>query len=180
MFKKSTKTALIAVAMILAACGAKQEEHAGADAGASAPEEEFHAPPTVAPSAKALEGARDRVKALTLDGMLKQEKDVERGYSKGDVQGLTAASERLMQGAPDAPNWKGSEFDPYLTCDTAWRDLGLYASAMAKDLKYGGESMRKILGQEREDYHRTKKQCQDFLAMSAEEAWKAEEAKFAK
>lgn len=180
MFKHNTKAALIAVAFMLAACAPKSEEHAGAEAGASAPEEEFKAAPTVAPSAKALEEARARVKAITLSAMLKQEEAIEGAYGRQDLQALTAASETLMQGAPDAQHWKGSEFDPYLTCDTAWRDLGLYASAMAKDLKYGGEPLRKILGQEKADYHRTKKVCQDFLAMSGEEAWKAEEAKFAK
>lgn len=117
---------------------------------------------------------------LTLDPMLKQETAVEAAYARGDIAGLEAAASSLMLGAPDAGNWKGNQFDPYLRCDTAWRDLGLYASAMRHELDESKPTTRKILEQERADFARTKKACQEFLAMKPAEAWEKEEASFAK
>lgn len=166
-------------AILASACSPKQQPASdpGSEASGELVASAAEAP---RPDIKLLEEARDRVRDITFASMLTQEKQIESAYSQGNADDLSTRSELLMQGAPDARNWKGNEFDPYLKCDTAWRDLGLYASALAKDLKYGGDTHRKILEQERADYNRTKRACQEYLGMSGEAAWKAEEARFSK
>lgn len=177
--KQAMVATCVAAAILASACSPNQQ--AANDASAAASTEQFaSSAETMQPDQRLLESARSRVRDMTFSVMLTQERELEDAYSKGSADELSSKSNLLMQGAPDAAQWKGSEFDPYLKCDTAWRDLGLYASAMAKDLKYGGDTHRKILDQERADYIRTKKSCQDFLDMSVEAAWKADEARFSK
>jgi len=176
--------ASIALSLVVVACG-KSSDATQAQQAPSSPEGGDveiipAAAPLPAPTKQALEDARKRVALLTLDAMLKQEKAIEGAYKRGDSQALAAAADSLMQGAPDAGNWKTPAFDPYLKCDTAWRDLGLLASAMRHELDAATDTTRKITGQERADFQRTKKSCIDFLAMPALKAWETEEARFAK
>lgn len=176
--------ASIALTLTLAACN-QSTDTAQAQQAPSSPESgEVEiipaAAPEPAPTKEALEEARQRVAMLTLDPMLKQEKALQAAYKRGDSEALAAAADSLMQGAPDAGNWKTPAFDPYLKCDTAWRDLGLLASAMRHELEQGTMTTVKITSQELADFLRTKKSCMDFLAMPGLKAWEAEEARFAK
>ena len=63
------------------------------------------------------------------------------------------------------------EYSAYLSCDTAYTDLGLLASAMAKHLSSGTVSTKKGVKQAQSDYARSKGLCEHRLAMMPAKAW---------
>lgn len=73
--------------------------------------------------------------------------------------------------------WIDSEaLAPYTKCDTALRDLQLYANALSNQLKDDTATMRKIVRQEEEDYKKSKSQCEERLNLTYEQALAADEA----
>lgn len=103
---------------------------------------------------------------------------LEDAYQSGEVDTLERES-LAMAGKPGLPGgdvWKTDEYAPYLKCDTAWNDLGLYASAMYHALRDPKAVTRKILAQEKEDYERSLAYCEKRLKMAPAEAWKDYEA----
>ncbi|WP_336033363.1 hypothetical protein [Acinetobacter bereziniae] len=65
--------------------------------------------------------------------------------------------------------------DPYLKCDTAIRDLQLYALALKNQLREDSLVMKKISHQELEDYQKSKASCSDRVNMTYDQAVKAYE-----
>lgn len=64
---------------------------------------------------------------------------------------------------------------PYTSCDTAFRDLFIYANAMQNVVREDTATLRKILRQEKEDYDKSKARCKKRVDMTYQEAWEAEE-----
>jgi hypothetical protein len=85
-----------------------------------------------------------------------------------------------MQPIPDdftKSYWPDSDsLSPYTKCDTALRDLQLYASALSHQLKEDTASMRKIVRQEEEDYRNSKAKCEERVNLTYEQAVAADEA----
>lgn len=103
---------------------------------------------------------------------------LEDAYRSGEVDTLQRES-LSMAGTPGLPGgevWKTDEYAPYLKCDTAWNDLGLYANAMYHALHDPKAVTRKILAQEKEDYERSRAYCEKRLNMAPADAWKDYEA----
>lgn len=70
---------------------------------------------------------------------------------------------------------EGDAVSPYTACDTAFRDLYLYASAMQNLVHDDTAILRKILRQEENDYLKSKARCKERVDMTYEQALTAEE-----
>lgn len=85
-----------------------------------------------------------------------------------------------MQPVPDdftKSYWPDSDLlSPYTKCDTALRDLQLYANALSHQLRDDTASTRKIVRQEEEDYRKSKAKCEERVNLTYEEALAADEA----
>lgn len=85
-----------------------------------------------------------------------------------------------MQPIPDdftKSYWTDSDaLAPYTKCDTALRDLQLYASALSQQLKDDTATTRKIVRQEEEDYRKSKAKCEERVHLTYEQALAADEA----
>lgn len=64
---------------------------------------------------------------------------------------------------------------PYTSCDTAFRDLYIYASAMQHLIREDTATFRKILRQEQKDYSKSKSRCKKRVDMTYEQALAADE-----
>lgn len=77
---------------------------------------------------------------------------------------------------PDPENyqnsyWKDPEaLAPYTKCSTALDDLQLYANALKNKLREDTATMRKIARQEKEDYEKSKAQCERRAKLTYEQA----------
>lgn len=65
---------------------------------------------------------------------------------------------------------------PYTACDTAFRDLYLYANAMQDLIREDTATLRKILRQEENDYYKSKARCKKRVDMTYEQALAADES----
>ena len=73
------------------------------------------------------------------------------------------------------PGWpQSNSLDPYTKCDAAWRDLSILAGANGRLLREETAIGIKIVRQESDDYAKSKKMCEDRVAMTAEQAVIAE------
>ena len=70
---------------------------------------------------------------------------------------------------------EGKSVAPYTACDTAFRDLYIYASAMQHLILEDTATFRKILRQEQEDYLKSKSRCKKRVDMTYEQALAADE-----
>lgn len=108
----------------------------------------------------------------------RQQVFLEDAFQSGEVDTLQRESLAMAgkTGLPGGDVWKTDEYAPYLKCDTAWNDLGLYANAMYIALHSPKADTRKILAKEKEDYERSLAYCEKRLKMAPAEAWKDYEA----
>lgn len=105
----------------------------------------------------------------------KEHASVVQAYEKKDRVTLEKTATQLLrhQGFPQKGNvdLMLEEYSAYLSCDTAYTDLGLLASAMAKHLSNGTAGTEKIIKQEQSDYARSSGVCKRRLAMTPAKAW---------
>ena len=85
-----------------------------------------------------------------------------------------------MQPVPDdftKSYWPDTDsLSPYTKCDTALRDLQLYANVLSHQLRDDTASMRKIVRQEEADYRKSKAKCEERVNLTYEQALAADEA----
>ena len=60
---------------------------------------------------------------------------------------------------------------PYFVCDTAFRDLNIYAGAMERVVNQDSAINRKILRQEQADFLKSKELCSKRVSMSYADAF---------
>ncbi|AYO54933.1 hypothetical protein [Acinetobacter wuhouensis] len=65
---------------------------------------------------------------------------------------------------------------PYVKCSTALDDLQLYASALKNQLREDTATTRKIVRQEKEDYQKSKAQCEARVKLSYDQALAEDDA----
>ncbi|ORF03604.1 hypothetical protein BGI05_05170 [Snodgrassella alvi] len=63
--------------------------------------------------------------------------------------------------------------NPYASCDTALRDLSIYAGALSRQLKSDTAITRKIVREEKEDFEKSRAKCKKRVNMNYEDALKA-------
>jgi hypothetical protein len=172
------KLGLLLPALLLAACGQQQiptEQPPPVPVEASAPANDITneaSEVSAVPAESRLAEARAQVEEWH-KGTLKQQKFLEDAFRNNEIQTLERESLSMLgTQLPGGDRWQLDEFAPYLKCDTAWNDLGLYASAMHNALRDPKAVTRKILAQEKEDYERSLAYCEKRLKMAPAEAWK--------
>jgi len=134
----------------------------------------------VQPTDALLEKAQKMAKSA-LEEMLRKQAFLEDAYQRGEYETLAQYTFNAAgTGTPGVELWSGEEFNAYLRCDTAFRDLNLYASAMKSELSESNATARSILRKEKEDYLKSKAECEQFLALKPKEAWKEQDALYAK
>jgi hypothetical protein len=105
----------------------------------------------------------------------KEHARVVRAYAKKDRATLEKIATKLLrdQGFPQKGNvdLMLDEYSAYLSCDTAYTDLGLLAGAMSKHLSNGNLSTERGLNQEQSDYALSTGVCKRRLAMTPAKAW---------
>jgi len=100
-------------------------------------------------------------------------KAIVHAYAKLDAAYLDRTARRMEQnpGLPGGDDLMADEFSPFLTCDTAHRDLALLASAMAQHAARGTANLKRIVNQEQADYDWSHTTCVRRLAMPPTAAW---------
>lgn len=178
--------AAILLALVLTSCSNQESMSEAAAASASLAAVESSSPVVEAsepiatsepPADAKIAEARTAVEKWHADTK-RQQVFLEDAYHSGEVATLQRESLSMASkpGLPGGDVWQTYEYAPYLKCDTAWNDLGIYANAMYIALHDPKADTRKILAKEKEDYERSLAYCEKRLKMAPAEAWKDYEA----
>lgn len=176
-------SSFVILTLALAACGqtapeteqqntASMSESSAASASMETPEASEAAAPIVTPDVPSLTAAKEAVMRWKAE-MIREENFLVDAYKSGEVATLEKSSLDLLSrtGIPGGELWSNDSYAPFLKCESAWGDLGVYASAMHHDLQESRAISRKIVAKEKADYEASKALCEGQLKLSPEQAW---------
>jgi len=159
--------ATIALTMLLSACSPSETP---------AIEQSKMAHTETAVEATDVETVRKRVLDFIAE-MDRQETFISDAYQNGELAIVEkTAKDMLSSPTPGGDMWMQKAFDPYLACDTAWRDLAIYASALNREMARPSATTSKIVADEKSDFLKNKERCKARANMAAEQAIEAERA----